>query len=62
MMTPEMSKKQKLEVLQRRLPEFKEMVSSFMSGKEDEEHIIFLVAQSCAQSLDILGPCFYLIL
>jgi len=33
-----------------------------MSGKEDEELLIFLVAQSCAKAFDILGPCFYLIL
>ena len=43
-MTESMTKKEKLAILQSRLPEFKEMLSSFMSGKEDEEHIIYLVA------------------
>ncbi len=61
-MTVEMTQKQKLEILSAKLPEFKEMISSFMSGKEEEELLIFLVAKSCAKAIDILGACFYLIL
>jgi hypothetical protein len=51
-----------LEILQAKLPEFKEMISSFMSGKEDEELLIYLVAKSCSKAIDLLGACFYLIL
>ncbi len=61
-MTEEMSQKQKLDILSNQLPGFKEMISSFMSGKEEEELLIYLVAKSCAKAIDILGACFYLIL
>ena len=61
-MTVEMSKKDKLKLLQDTLPEFKEMINSFMSAKEDEENVIYLVAQSCSQKVETLGSCFYLIL
>ena len=61
-MSEEMSLKQKLEVLEQRIPEFKEMMNSFMNSKEDEGNLIFLVAYNCSQNLEILGPCFYLIL
>jgi len=61
-MSSDMSKKQKLEILQQQLPEFKEMLNSFMSGKEDEEHMIYLVARTCSQQVDSLGPCFYLVM
>lgn len=44
-MQSSMNNKQKLEVLQKHLPEFKQMLSSFMtSTKEDEENIVYLVA------------------
>ena len=61
-MTGETSQKQKLDILSNQLPGLKEMISSFMSGKEDEELLIYLVAKSCAKAIDILGACFYLIL
>ena len=63
LMTEDMSNKQKLEVLNNHLPEFKEMLTSFMTGnKEDEENIVYLVAMACSKKMEILGPCFYLIL
>lgn len=42
--TPDMKNKQRLEVLQKMLPDFSEMFRSFMRSKEDEENVIFLVA------------------
>ena len=38
------------------------MLNSFMAEKEDEEHIIYLVARACASDLENLGPSFYLIM
>ena len=38
------------------------MLNSFMAEKEDEEHVIYLVASTCATNMETLGPCFYLIL
>ena len=61
-MTEDMTNKQKLEILTAKLPEFKEMLISFMSVKEDEHNIIFLVTKSCTKNMKILGTCFYLIL
>ena len=38
------------------------MISSFMMGLEDEANVVYLVALSCSQKLELLGSCFYLIL
>lgn len=38
------------------------MLNSFLSGTEDEAHVIYLVTVNCSQKLDLMGPCFYLIL
>ena len=62
MMTETTTKKEKLKLLEQNLPEFKDMLNSFMSAKEDEAFIMYLVAQSCSQKVDLLGPCFYLII
>jgi len=44
MMGEGMKQKQKLEVLEARITEFTEMLNSFISSKESEENVIFLVA------------------
>ena len=61
-MTTDMKNSQKLAILNEHLPQFKEMISSFMSESEDEAHVIYLVTLHCSQKLDLLGSCFYLIL
>ena len=63
LITADMKNKQRTGVLKEKLPGFSEMFSSFMRAKEDEENVIFLVAQSCAQHEEQLAPCFaYLII
>lgn len=61
-MNIEMNNQQKLAILTSKLPQFKEMISSFMMGLEDEANVVYLVALSCSQKLELLGSCFYLIL
>lgn len=61
-MTPEMTNKEKLPIIDQHLPGFNEMLNSFMNDMEDEENIVFLVAQSCSFNFEQLGSCFHLIL
>ena len=62
LMTEEMKQKQRLAVITEWLNEFSEMLSSFMSGQDDEENVVYLVAQGCNKQTAMLGTCFHLIM